>query len=151
MTPGMYCRASRARVLFLKVSSSLMPADKVACLREESCEAGGSVGCLVDKWFKSTFIPSTSYYSFEHIITSSRLNLTLSVFTAPRTNPPKISLKIYQDLLSLVSSPHNTTLITGDFNIHMDTDNSDSKTKKYCQITIMLNMSDSQLINSATL
>ena len=85
---------------------------------------GGGVGFLINKSLNSTVVPSPVFDSFEHIIiTVQWQNHSLNFVSVYR--PPQLSCSDFlDDFMSLVgftSSLQSQTIMSGDFNIHMDT------------------------------
>ena len=99
---------------------------QLCCTSKGTFNDSGKVICLVVKWFKSTFMPSTI---FEHItsldFTNVTFNLNQSILPSAQSIPKH--LEDFQNLLSLIGSLQKITLITVNVNIYMETDNPYSK------------------------
>ena len=96
----------------------------------EGIKSGGGVGCLVDNRFETKTIPTPVFQSFENIMVSvdfQKLKLNLvSLYRPPNKSVPQF-FEEFQNFLSLISSLKSQVIITGDFNLHVDVDNPDTK------------------------
>ena len=84
---------------------------------------GGGVGFIVNKSFNVTVVSSPIFTSFESIVISVKwLNNSLNLASIYR--PPQLSstsfLHDFMSFVSFTSTLPSPTIISGDFNIHMD-------------------------------
>jgi len=87
-------------------------------------KTGGGVGFLIKKVFDVSMVASPSFRSFEHIIVSAqwgrhRLNF-VSLYRPPGSGICDF-LDDFMSLSGFISSLPSSTIICGDFNIHLDT------------------------------
>ena len=112
------------------------------CIRTDSLKSrGGGVGVLVKLSIKARIIPTRKYSSFEHILIKSPLSATagssLSIFLLCVYGLLDISLTTFfdefSDLVSIYIIMRKHFIIAGDFNIHIDA-NESSTAIKFSQI-----------------
>ena len=84
---------------------------------------GGGVGFFVNKHFNSCVVPSPTFGSFEHVVVSVKWqNYSLNFASIYRPRQASVS-DFYDDFVSFagfVCTLPSETIISGDFNIHMD-------------------------------
>jgi len=91
---------------------------------------GGGVGFLIEKSFDCTVVSSPGFNSFEHIVVNVKwLGHCLNFVSVYR--PPNLSCSDFCDdfvsFIGFTSTLSSPTIISGDFNIHVDTSSSNSK------------------------
>lgn len=93
-------------------------------------KTGGGVGFLVKTGFNVSTVASPTYGSFEHVIISvqwcnHRLNFA-SIYRPPGSNIT-VFLDEFMSFAGFISSLPSPTIISGDFNIHLDTATNNSE------------------------